>query len=56
MARNVAPQHDVVALNAGAALVVAGRAADLREGVELAVDTIASGAAGAQLQRLRVVA
>ena len=39
------PQHDVVVLNAGAALVVAGRADDLREGVELAADTIASGAA-----------
>ena len=50
------PQHDVVVLNAGAALVVAGRADDLREGVELAADTIASGAAGEQLERLRVAA
>lgn len=45
--------HDVVALNAGAALVVAGRAEDLRGGVELALETIASGAARAQLQQLR---
>jgi anthranilate phosphoribosyltransferase len=45
--------HDVVALNAGAALVVAGRADNLRAGVELAVATIASGAAKAQLERLR---
>jgi len=49
-------QHDVVALNAGAALVVAGRVDDLREGVELATDTIASGAAREQLERLRVAA
>jgi anthranilate phosphoribosyltransferase len=45
--------HDVVALNAGAALVVAGRADDLRGGVELAAQTIASGAAREQLERLR---
>jgi len=45
--------HDVVALNAGAALVVAGRADDLRAGVELAAATIASGAARTQLERLR---
>ncbi len=50
------PRHDVVALNAGAALVVAGRAAELREGVELAADTIASGAAREQLERLRAAA
>lgn len=50
------PKHDVVALNAGAALVVAGRADDLRAGVELAVETIASGAAREQLERLRVAA
>ncbi len=45
--------HDVVVLNAGAALVVAGRAEDLRAGIELAVATIASGAAREQLERLR---
>ena len=44
--------HDVVALNAGASLVVAGRADDLRAGVELATATIASGAAREQLERL----
>jgi anthranilate phosphoribosyltransferase len=48
--------HDVVALNAGAALVVAGRADDLRAGVELAAATIASGAAREQLERLRTSA
>jgi anthranilate phosphoribosyltransferase len=45
--------HDVVVLNAGAALVVAGRADDLRAGIELAAATIASGAAREQLERLR---
>lgn len=45
--------HDVVALNAGASLLVAGRADGLRSGVELARETIASGAARTQLQRLR---
>jgi len=45
--------HDVVVLNAGAALVVAGRADDLRGGVELAAATIASGAARERLERLR---
>jgi anthranilate phosphoribosyltransferase len=48
--------HDVVVLNAGAALVVAGRADDLRRGVELAIETIGSGAARAQLERLRASA
>jgi anthranilate phosphoribosyltransferase len=50
------PAHDVVALNAGASLLVAGRADDLRQGVELAIETIASGAAGDQLERLRAAA
>jgi anthranilate phosphoribosyltransferase len=50
------PAHDVVALNAGAALVVAGKAADLREGVELAGEVIASGAARELLERLRAAA
>jgi len=48
--------HDVVALNAGAALVVAGRVDDLRGGVELAAETIASGAARDELERLRASA
>jgi len=49
-------KHDVVALNAGAALVVAGRVDDLRAGVELAADTIRTGAAREQLERLRLSA
>jgi anthranilate phosphoribosyltransferase len=47
------PPRDVVALNAGAALVVAGRAGTLGEGVALALETIASGAAHERLERLR---
>lgn len=54
--RDQGPGHDVVALNAGASLVVAGRAPDLRSGVGLAVETIATGAAGEQLERLRATA
>ncbi len=45
--------RDTVVLNAAAALVVAGRAAGLREGAALAADAIASGAALAALQTLR---
>jgi anthranilate phosphoribosyltransferase len=51
--REHGPAHDVVILNAGASLLVAGRADDLRSGVELARQTIASGAALERLQRLR---
>ena len=39
------PRRDVVLLNAGAALVVAGKARDLKEGVELSRATIDSGKA-----------
>ncbi len=47
------PYRDIVVLNAAAALVVAGRAGDLREGAGIAADSIASGAALAALQALR---
>ena len=47
------PRHDVVALNAGAALLVAGRVDTLRQGVELAIETIRSGAAADLLARLQ---
>jgi anthranilate phosphoribosyltransferase len=43
------PARDVVALNAGAALVVAGRADDLRGGIAAAVAAIESGKAAATL-------
>ncbi|MFZ5708405.1 MAG: anthranilate phosphoribosyltransferase [Pseudomonadota bacterium] len=44
--------RDAVLLNAAAALVVAGRAADLREGVARAAESIDSGAAAAKLAAL----
>ena len=47
------PARDVVVLNAGASLLVAGLAADIREGVVLADQAITSGAALDLLQRLR---
>ena len=45
-------KHDVVVLNAGAALYVAGAAASIRDGVALAKEAIASGRAYAKLQQL----
>lgn len=42
-------ENDIVALNAGALLMTAGKAADLREGTAHALDALASGAAGAVL-------
>jgi anthranilate phosphoribosyltransferase len=47
------PRRDVVLLNAGAALELAGRADSLGEGVVLAAATIDSGAASDRLERLR---
>ncbi len=47
------PYRDTVLLNAAAALIVAGRAANLREGVAIAANTIASGAALGALQTMR---
>ena len=44
--------RDIVLLNAGAALVVGGKADDLRAGVALAAQSIDSGAARAALERL----
>jgi anthranilate phosphoribosyltransferase len=44
--------RDIVLLNAGAALVVGGKADDLRAGVALAARSIDSGAARAALERL----
>jgi len=45
-------RRDVVIANAGAALYVAGQAPTIREGVELAWQAIASGAAKAKLEEL----
>lgn len=46
------PQRDVVVLNAGAALYVAGAADSIREGVEMAKTSIDSGAAYEKLESL----
>ncbi|GAC1581289.1 MAG: anthranilate phosphoribosyltransferase [Sphingomicrobium sp.] len=45
----VRAERDIVALNAGALLMTAGKAADLREGTALALDALRSGASGAVL-------
>jgi len=49
------PFRDVVLLNAAAALIVAGKAADLKDGVKQAADAIDSGAAQGVLDRLVAV-
>ena len=53
LAGTVGPARDVVALNAGAGIYVAGLAGDFAAGVERALDSIDSGAARARLERLR---
>jgi anthranilate phosphoribosyltransferase len=47
------PRRDVVLFNAGAGLLVAGRASSLLEGVAMASDSIASGRARQSLQRMK---
>jgi anthranilate phosphoribosyltransferase len=47
------PRRDVVILNAAAALVVAGRAASLRDGAEQAAAAVDDGRARALLDRLK---
>jgi anthranilate phosphoribosyltransferase len=49
------PFRDIVLLNAAAALIVAGRADDLRDGVQQAAQAIDSGAADAVLGRLAAI-
>jgi anthranilate phosphoribosyltransferase len=49
------PRRDVVLLNAGAALLIAGRAATVAEGVQQAAASIDEGRARLALQRLREV-
>jgi anthranilate phosphoribosyltransferase len=49
------PYRDVALLNAAAALIVAGRAKSLREGVALGTQSIDSGAAAARLKHLIAV-
>lgn len=52
LAGEAGPYRDIVLLNTGAALVVAGRAASLAEGVRLAEEAIRSGRAAAALDKL----
>lgn len=49
--RGAQSERDIVALNAGALLMTAGLAANLREGVGAASDVLASGAAGTVLDQ-----
>ena len=49
---NVGPFRDIVLLNAAAALLVAGKAQSLREGVALAEQSIESGKAMGVLEAL----
>ena len=49
------PYRDVALLNAAAALVVAGRTKDLKEGLTLGIQSIDSGAAAERLKRLIAV-
>ena len=51
----VGPRRDVVVLNAAAALLAAGKAADLAEGVTFARDSIDSGRALAALEALAAI-
>ena len=49
------PYRDVALLNAAAALIVAGKAKTLKEGVAIGAKSIDSGAASARLKRLIAV-
>jgi anthranilate phosphoribosyltransferase len=49
------PRRDIVMVNASAALVAAGKAADFTEGMRLAADSIDSEAAARKLARLAVI-
>jgi anthranilate phosphoribosyltransferase len=46
------PKRRIVLLNAAFALVAAGKAADVKEGIRVAAETIDSGRAAQQLERL----
>jgi anthranilate phosphoribosyltransferase len=55
LAGETGPHRDAVLLNAGAGLMVAGLAKDHRSGVELAAQTIDSGAVRAKVEQVREV-
>ena len=47
------PRRDIVLLNAAAALVAAGKAGDFKQGLQLAADSVDSGAALGKLEQLK---
>jgi anthranilate phosphoribosyltransferase len=47
------PKRDIVLINAGAALMIAGKAEDIREGIALAAASLDQGAALAKLEELK---
>lgn len=49
----IGPRRDIVLLNAGASLLIAGRAASLREGMAIAAEAVDAGRATATLTALR---
>ena len=55
LAGNPSPYRDVALLNAAAALVVAGRAGDLKNGIALGTKSLDDGAAAERLKRLIAV-
>jgi anthranilate phosphoribosyltransferase len=52
LANQAGPPRDIVVLNAGAAIYVAGVTEDLKQGVARAQEVIADGSAAARLDRL----
>ena len=52
LAGTAGPKRDIVLLNAGFALVAAGKAADPMEGIRMAADAVDSGRARGQLEKL----
>jgi anthranilate phosphoribosyltransferase len=49
------PKRDIVLLNAGAAIAVAGLASDIKEGIEMATESLDCGAALDKLEKLKAV-
>ena len=54
LAGKTSAYRDIVILNAGAAMVIAGKADDLAAGIELALTSLDDGSAAQALQRLIV--
>lgn len=54
--KETGPKRDMVAMNAGAALACAGLADDMGDGIEIALEMIASGAALEKLRLLKMAA